>query len=112
MNTRMIGNILLNSVKAILQGEFLVRTRCDKFFLHIIYTFFLFWSMIWISMKVENTLVAVEKNKKTLNDMKIYHAQKTVQLVSLNRISVVNSLLQEKGSDVTLPQKPADRIDD
>lgn len=105
-----IGSFIKNSFIAILHGEFLLRIRCDKYFMHIIYTFFLIWMMIWIGMKVENTLVKVEKNKETLNDMKVYHAQKTVQIVSLNRITVVDKLLGENGSEVTLPQKPADRL--
>lgn len=69
------------------------------------------WMMIWISIKVENTLVAVEKNKVILNDMKIYNAQKTVQLVSLNRITKVEKLLKDNASEVTFPVKPADKFD-
>jgi hypothetical protein len=42
--------------------------------------------------------------------MKIYHAQKTVEVVSLDRISTVEDLLQKSGSDVELPVRPADRI--
>lgn len=94
----------------ILRAEFLVMD-CEKYFIHIIYTFFLIWMMIWISIHVENTLVAVEKNKVILNDMKIYNAQKTVQLVSLNRITKVEKLLEAKQSDVALPVKPADKLD-
>jgi hypothetical protein len=66
--------------------------------------------MIWLSMKIENTMVKVEKNKTTLNDMKIYHAQKTVEVVSLDRITTVEDMLEKIGSDVELPVKPADRI--
>ena len=79
--------------------------------MHILYTFFLIWMMIWTSIKIEGTLAKVEKNNEILNDMKIYHAQKTVQMVSLNRITVVDKLLKENGSEVTLPIKPADRIE-
>lgn len=111
MIIKRISSFIKNSFIAILQGEFLIRIRCDKYFMHIIYTFFLIWMMIFIGMKVENTLVKVEKNKERLNEMKIYHAQKTVQLVSLNRITVVDKLLSGNGSEVTLPNKPADRLD-
>jgi len=105
-----IGNIwqaLRNSAIAILRGEFLVRLRCDKYFLHIIYTFFLLWLMIWLGIKIENTMVRVEKNKETLTNLKIYHAQKTVQMVSFDRVSTVEQMLREAGSDVTLPDNPA-----
>lgn len=101
---------LKNIFSQILRAEFLVMD-CEKYFIHIIYTFFLMWMMIWISIKVENTLVAVEKNKVILNDMKIYNAQKTVQLVSLNRITKVEKLLKDNASEVAFPVKPADKLD-
>ncbi|MBQ8069848.1 MAG: hypothetical protein IJ202_03255 [Bacteroidales bacterium] len=110
MNWKKIGDAIKNGFVAMLHGELLLRLRFDKYFPHIIYTFFLMWMMIWLSMKIENTMVKVEKNKTTLNDMKIYHAQKTVEVVSLDRISTVEDLLQKSGSDVELPVRPADRI--
>lgn len=111
MNGRTILRVLRNSLMAILKGEFLIRIRCDKYFPHIIYTFFLLWMMIWLNLKIETTMAKVERNKEKLGEMKIYHAQKTVSLVSLNRISTVERLLEEHGSDVGLPEKPADRIE-
>ena len=51
-----------------------------------------------------------EKNKETLTDLKIYHAQKTVELARLGRLTTVEGLLEQNGSDVTLPDKPADII--
>ena len=110
MNWKRIGEATKNGLVAILHGELLLRLRFDKYFPHIIYTFFLLWLMIWLSMKIENTMVKVEKNKATLTDMKIYHAQKTIEVVSLDRISTVEDLLQKSGSDIELPVKPADRI--
>ena len=82
--------------------------RFDRYFAHIIWTFLLFWGAILSSMMVQKTLVQVEKNKEVLSDMKIYHAQKTVQIARLGRITTVEHLLEENGSDVTLPEKPAD----
>ncbi|MBQ3881655.1 MAG: hypothetical protein IJL91_03075 [Bacteroidales bacterium] len=110
MNWKRIWEVTKNGFVAILHGELLLRMRFDKYFPHIIYTFFLLWMMIWLSMKIENTMVKVEKNKTTLNDMKIYHAQKTVEVVSLDRITTVEDMLEKIGSDVELPVKPADRI--
>ncbi len=102
--------IINNSVWAILHGEFLLRLRIDKFFPHILWTFLLFWGMILSGMMVQKTLVKVEKNKSVLSEMKIYHAQKTVQIARLGRLSTVEQLLEDNGSDVTLPEKPADVI--
>ena len=102
--------IIKNSVWAILHGEFLLRLRIDKFFPHILWTFLLFWGMILSGMMVQKTLVKVEKNKSVLSEMEIYHAQKTVQIARLGRLSTVEQLLEDNGSDVTLPEKPADVI--
>ena len=107
---RKVIEILKNSVWAILHGEFLLRLRIDKFFPHILWTFLLFWGMILAGMMVQKTLVQVEKNKDVLSEMKIFHAQKTVQIARLGRLSTVERLLEENGSDVTLPEKPADVI--
>ena len=111
MNWKNIWAEIRSNLSSIVHGEFLLKIGCDKYFMHILYTFFLIWMMIWTSIKIENTLAKVEKNNEILNDMKIYHAQKTVQMISLNRITVVDKLLKENGSEVTLPIKPADRIE-
>lgn len=98
--------------KAILYGHVITYLRVDRHLLLVIYLFALIWGSMWLGMSAEKTMVQVEENKKVLNDMKIDHAQKTVKLVSLNRISTIDRLLEEKGSDVTLPEKPAARIKD
>lgn len=105
-----IGQWLKNAFLATVKGELLMRLHVGKYFIHIIYTFFLFWVSIWLSLKIEKTLTRVEDNRKELADLEIYHAQKTVELVGLNRMSRVQELLEQKGSAVTLPEKPADRI--
>ena len=97
---------------AILKGELLLRMRLDKYFIHIAYTFFLIWLIIMSSMMVQNTLAQVEKNRAKVNDLKIFHAQKTVKLVGLGRLNTVEDLLKEQGSEVGLPEKPADRLED
>lgn len=102
---------LRNAISALFHGELLFRLKVDKFFIHILYTFLLLWLTILLDIRVEKTMAQVEKNKATLSEMKIYHAHKTVQMVSLNRISTVQEMLEEKGSAVTLPQKPATRIE-
>ena len=84
-----------------------MRLGFNKFFIHIIYTFFLFWVSIWLSLQIEKTLTKVEENQKRLEDMEIYHAQKVVELVGLNRLTTVRNLLHEKGSQVDIPQQPA-----
>ena len=42
--------------------------------------------------------------------MEIYHAQKTVELVSLGRMSKIEEMLKAEGSNLAMPDRPADRI--
>ena len=105
-----LGKALKESFRAILRGEFLLRLNFSKYFIHIIWTFFLFFLAIWISMMVEKTLTRLEDNKKVLDDLEIYHAQKTVEVVSLGRMTTIQNLLEERGSEVKMPTEPAKTI--
>ena len=105
-----VGQWLRNAFLATIKGEFLLRLHVSKYFIHIIYTFFLFWVSIWLSLKIEKTLTRVEDNRKALQDMEIYHAQKTVELVSLGRMSKIEEMLKAEGSTLAMPDRPADRI--
>ena len=94
---------LKNAALATLKGELLLRLHVSRYFIHIIYTFFLFWVSIWLSLRIEKTLTRVEDNRKVLADMEIYHAQKTVELAGLSRMSKVQAMLEESGSKLTMP---------
>ena len=89
-----------------------MRMHLDRYFIHIAYTFLLFWLVIVYSMMVQNTLAKVEKNRNAVNDLKIFHAQKTVKLVGFGRIDTIEDMLKKQGSDITLPEKPAARLDE
>ena len=101
---------LKNFLLAIFKGELMLRMRVDKYFIHIAYTFFIFWIIIIWSILVESSLAKVEYSKKALEDLKIYNADKTVQLVELSRLRTVEELLKKQGSQVSVPTKPANRI--
>ena len=101
-----IGKWLRNSFRAILKGEFLLRLNVGRYFIHIVYTFFLFAMIIWISLMIEGTLNKVERNKAVLHELEIVHSQKTFDLVRISKRSSVNTMLQEMGSKVTEPQQP------
>ncbi len=102
-----IGTWLRNSFRAILKGEFLLRLDVGRYFVHIVYTFFLFAMIIWISLMIEGTMNKVERNKAILRELEIVHTQKTFEVVSISKRSSVNDLLQQMGSKVTEPQAPA-----
>ena len=105
-----IGSMIKNVAKSIISGDILVRMRLHKGFPYILYFFVLGWLSIWISYKAEQAMVQVERNKKELETLKIYHAQKTCEYVGLDRISTIEEMLTEKGSEVRAPEKPADII--
>ena len=104
------GSVLKEVLKAIGHGDILLRLRVDKFFPHILYAFVLSMVSIFLSYKAEQTMVIREKNKDTIETLRIYCAQKTSDIVSLDRISTVETMLEELGSDIKQPEKPADRL--
>lgn len=103
-------NKLIDILKSIGRGDILIRMQVHRLFPYILYMFFIAWVSIWLSYKVEKTMYRVEVNKKIIENLKIDHANKTCEIVSLTRISTVESMLEEAGSKVKAPEKPADRI--
>ncbi len=97
-------------LKSIISGDILLRMRVDRLFPYILYAFVLGWMSIWMSYKMEQTMIETERNSKELETLKIYHAQKTCEYVGLDRISTVEKMLLDKGSEVKAPEKPADII--
>ena len=84
--------------------------RVDRLFPYILYAFMLGWLSIWMSYRMEQTMIIVERNRKELESLKIYHAQKTCEYVGFDRISTIEAMLEEKGSEIKAPEKPADVI--
>lgn len=101
----------IGGIKAMLMGQLLLKLKIERFFIHILYTFLMFWLAILCSMMVQNTLVEIEKNKAIISEMKIYHAQKTLQLVKMGRLETVEQQLSRRGSKVASPEKPAVTIE-
>ena len=105
-----VGTAIKEILKAIGHGDVLLRLRVDKYLPHILYAFALSMISIFLSYKAEQTMVIREKNKETLETLRIYCAQKTSDIVSLNRSSTVETMLEDLGSDLSQPEKPAYRI--
>ena len=61
-----------------------------------------------MSYHAEQTMLKVQKNNEIIRTLKIYNAQKTYELVGLDRIATVERMLEEAGSQVKAPEKPAD----
>ena len=90
------------------RGDLLLRMRMDKALPYILYVFLLGCISIWMSYKTEQTMLKVQKNNETLKTLKIQNAQMTYELVELDRLSTVESMLESMGSKVKAPSKPAD----
>jgi hypothetical protein len=102
--------VFMETVKSIGRGDILLRMRVDKLFPYILYTFALAVISIWLSYKAEITMQKVEKNKATIENLKNDHIHKSCNIISLTRISTIEAMLEESGSELKAPTKPANRI--
>ena len=111
MSLKGIGRSFKNFWRALGKGELLLSIGAHKYYMHILYIFVLAWISILLSLKVDGTLTKVEENKVVLRDLEIYHAEKEAELVRLHSASTAVKRLKQLGSPVTLPEKPATKID-
>ena len=105
-----VGKAAKEILISIGQGTFLLRLRVDKLFPYILVFFVLGCLNIWFNYETEQAALKVEKNKAKLETLKIYHSHMNGEIVELNRLSTIETLLEEAGSEVGIPEKPADRI--
>jgi hypothetical protein len=97
-------------IKSILSGDILILMRVDRLLPYILFLFVLGWVNIFLNYSIEQTMAKVEKNKKTLEYYKNDYANKTYEFVKAGNISNIKEMLEKGGSEVTTPQKPAERI--
>ena len=102
-----VWTALRNSLKALRNGDFLLRVRVDKYYLHIMYLFLLMWLSILLSLRVEKTLAVAGRNKAQIEELRIRHSQKEAELVKLQSASEIDRRLGKMGSKVTMPTEPA-----
>ena len=102
-----LWELLRNGFSAIITGNLLLRLNAGKYFIHIAYTFLLFWILIFESLMEENALSKVEKNKAKIREMEIVYADKTFEVASMSRRSSVQKRLEAMGSQVQEPQRQA-----
>ena len=102
-----IRTFFKNSFVAVLKAELLMRTKVDKYLIHVLYLFFLFVLAIWISLRTEATMAKVEQNKKAIKELEIYRSQMVYDLTAAQKRSGVEKRLEEMGSQVKPAEKPA-----
>ena len=49
----------------------------------------------------------MEVNKARIESLKYAHANKTCEIIGLSRISTVEKMLEESGSELRIPENPA-----
>lgn len=100
-------NPLKKFIQNILHIRLFVSFGIDKYFMHILYTFFLAGLIIWLSLMIDSTLTKVQQGKKTIHDLEIMYSGMVFNLASAQRRSTVEANLESLGSKVTEPQEPA-----
>lgn len=106
-----IPGLLKNSLLAILRGKFLLKLNLDRYFVHILYTFFMFAVVIWVSLKIDDSMAKVEKNNRQIEELRIANRQKEFEIVRLSKRSAVKANLKKMHSDVHENDKPAYRLE-
>jgi hypothetical protein len=107
MNLSALWEGFKNAFKALRNGEFLLRIRADKYYMHIMYLFLLMWVTILLSLQVDKTLTKAGDNQAAIDQLRIHHAEKEAALVKLHSASAAETRLKELGVNLTLPQEPA-----
>lgn len=102
------ANAVKEFIIALGRGDLVLRMKIDRAFPYILWTFFLGCISIWWSYMTEQTMLKVERNKDIITNLKIEHAHKTYETVSLDKLTTVETILTEMDSEVKPPQKPAD----
>lgn len=105
-----VWHSIRNVIRAIREGELLLRLRADKYLVHILYLFILMWATILLGLQVDKTLARVSENKAQLEKLRIHRTEKEAALVKLHSASAAQIRLKEMGSEATLPSQPASVI--
>ena len=106
-----VGVFLKNSFLAIIRGQFLLRLRVDKYFIHIVYAFFLMAMLILISLGVEGSLNKVEENKRELKELQTVWSDRTFEAAGRSSRAAVEQRLREMGSKLGEPTRSANVIE-
>ena len=91
-----------------IHGDLLLKVK--GFLPHIAVVFLLSTFVIYAKLKIDDTMIKLEKSTEELETIRIRHAQKTCEYAGMGKLSSIEGLLERNGINLELPQKPADRI--
>ena len=106
MSAKTFFQSIRNGFRALRNGEFLLRIRLDKYYMHVMYLFLLMWVTILLSLQVDKTLARVGDNKAAIEELRIHHAEKEAALVKLRSASATEIRLEKMGSKAAMPTEP------
>ncbi len=101
---------LQRTLKAILNGSLFLQIHLDKHLLKFVVVMFMGLLTIWTSLLIDNTLTKVKRNNDIIKEQQNIIAAKTFQLSEISCRSKLEDLLEEQGSSVCPPEKPAKRL--
>ena len=102
---------LVDKVVSYLSGDKLIEWGVDRQLGFIFYIFLIICASIAWSLMVEQDLVRVQKNEKTLQELRISYQQRTLDLVGMNNRTRIDGLLKASGSKLHAPVEPPKRIE-
>ena len=95
---------------AFIKGEFGLRSGYDKYLRHIIISAILIAITLYLFLKTEEALKQIEDNKAIIEALRIDHSSSHSILVGFDRPSTISIKLEQLGSSVSIPKKPAIEI--
>ena len=102
---------LVDKVISYLSGDKLIEWGVDRQLGFIFYIFIIICVSIAWSLMVEQDLVRVQKNERTLQELRISYQQRTLDLVGMNNRTRIDRLLKASGSKLHAPVEPPKRIE-
>ena len=102
---------LVDKVVSYLSGDKLIEWGVDRQLGFIFYIFLIICASIARSLMVEQDLVRVQKNERTLQELRISYQQRTLDLVGMNNRTRIDGLLKASGSKLHAPVEPPKRIE-
>lgn len=97
--------------KSLLNGKWLLRLGVDRYLPQIVFAFIMATAYIALNITIDNSIMAVEQQKKTIKDLTSIHTDLKCKLTALNSVCALETMLQESKSDLAIPHKQAKKIE-
>ncbi|MBO4447019.1 MAG: hypothetical protein J5764_02710 [Bacteroidales bacterium] len=107
MRLARIWTLFKNTLTAIGRGELLLRLNAGKYLPHILYTFFIFGIIIWISVKTDDSINQMERNQATIKELRQENAKLRYKMARTASRSAVLDRLGKKKSALGEPEVKA-----